>query len=267
MNGCLGIFRMRLIAGLQYRTAAWAGVATQFAWGFMQIMIFAAFYRTAPDAAPMPFTHLSDYIWLRQAFLALVMLWAQDMALLEMITSGQVAYELCRPYRLYSFWFCRLLAVRISNTLLRCLPIMVITAFLPEPYRFHIPSDWAAAGLFLLSLGLAVLLVVAVSMFIYLLTFVTLSQNGARLLIGVAGEFLMGAVIPIPFMPRAMQAAMDWLPFRYMSDLPFRIYSGGIAGAEAWSGIGIQIVWIVALGVLGILGFRGIVKRIVVQGG
>ena len=33
-------FRLRFINGLQYRAAAYAGVATQFAWGFMEILLF-----------------------------------------------------------------------------------------------------------------------------------------------------------------------------------------------------------------------------------
>ena len=32
MKKYLSFFRIRFIAGLQYRAAAWAGIATQFAW-------------------------------------------------------------------------------------------------------------------------------------------------------------------------------------------------------------------------------------------
>lgn len=267
MNAYTGIFRMRLIAGLQYRTAAWAGVATQFFWGFMQLMVFAAFYRSGTGNAPMPFDQLADYVWLRQAFLALLMLWVQDNELLEHIVSGHVAYELCRPYKLYIFWFARLMAVRVANTVLRFLPILCITGFLPDPYRMHFPASWEAAGLFCLTLVLALLLVVAVSMFIYLLTFVLLSPNGVRLFIGVAGEFLMGAVLPVPLMPDKLQYAVKMLPFRYMADFPFRVYSGGIVGAEAWEGILVQIAWLVVLVISGLAGFRWVQRRIVVQGG
>ena len=45
----LSFFRLRFAMGLQYRTAALAGIVTQFVWGFMEIMIFKAFYRA--DAA------------------------------------------------------------------------------------------------------------------------------------------------------------------------------------------------------------------------
>ena len=45
-----------------------AGVATQFAWGFMEILLFHAFYQTDPAAFPMEFSQLAAYIWLQQAF-------------------------------------------------------------------------------------------------------------------------------------------------------------------------------------------------------
>jgi ABC-2 type transport system permease protein len=261
---------MRFIAGMQYRAAAWAGVATQFFWGGIQLFVYAAFYRDAagtPAAPPLAFSQLADFIWLRQAFLALVMLWSQDTELLDMIVSGTVAYELCRPRSLYFFWFSRLLALRASRTLLRCFPILAVAFLLPEPWSFHLPPTGEAAFLFLLSLFFALLLVAALSMFIYLLTFLAMTPTGPRLLIGAAGEFLMGALIPIPFMPEGLQRLLSWFPFRYTADFPFRLYSGSIAGPEALWGLGIQILWIGLLVAGGFYGFRGIQRRLVIQGG
>ncbi|AEF82581.1 ABC transporter permease [Leadbettera azotonutricia] len=265
----LGIFKMRLIAGMQYRAAAWAGVATQLFWGGIQLLVFWAFYRSMKPGAqePMAFGQLADFVWLRQAFLALVMLWAQDNELLEMIAGGNVAYELCRPLSLYSFWFSRMLAYRISRTLLRCLPIFLIALLLPEPWRFHLPPDFFAVSLFVPSLIFASLLVTAISMFVCILTFISLSPYGARLFVGVAAEFLMGALLPIPFMPEALQKALNVLPFRYIADFPFRVYSGNISGDEALIGLGIQVSWTLVLVGLGIWGFKSVQKRLVVQGG
>ena len=268
----LGIFKIRLIAGMQYRAAAWAGVATQFAWGGMQLLVFYAFYESAglnaPGAdAPMTFSQLADFIWMRQAFLALVMLWSMDNELLEMIASGNVAYELTRPLSLYTFWFARILAFRIARTALRCFPIFIVTFFLPGEWGFHLPESPEAFALFVPSLVLAALLATALSMLTCLLTFVTLSPHGARLLIGVAGEFLMGAIIPIPFMPPALQFFTALLPFRYTADFPFRVYSGSISGNEALVGLGVQVFWLIVLVGLGLWGFRAAMKRLVIQGG
>ena len=53
MKTYLSLIKMRFINGLQYRAAALGGIATQFAFGFMFISMYLAFYRTNPDAFPM----------------------------------------------------------------------------------------------------------------------------------------------------------------------------------------------------------------------
>lgn len=51
----LSFFRLRMTMGLQYRAAAAAGVVTQFAWGFLAILAYHAFYRSDPGAFPLVF--------------------------------------------------------------------------------------------------------------------------------------------------------------------------------------------------------------------
>ena len=267
MKKYFAIFKMKLITGMQYRAAAWAGVCTQFFWGFMYIMIYIAFYSSSTSVPPMPFSQLVAYIWLQQSFLALIMLWWQDGELLTQISSGNVAYELCRPYNLFTFWYSRLLAMRVSNVALRCLPILFIAFFLPKPYNMTLPPDPAAGFAFLLSIMLALVLVITISMFIYILTFITLSPIGSRLIIGVTAEFMMGSVIPIPLMPKSLQNILNWFPFRYTSDLPFRIYTGNIAASEALFGILIQLLWIGILLAAGVFAFKRVMQRVAIQGG
>lgn len=141
MKKYLAFFKMRFIAGLQYRAAAAAGILTQFAWGFLTIQMYAAFYRTNPSAFPMQFSELSSYIWLQQAFLALYMPWYYDKDILEMISSGAVAYELVRPVDLYNMWFLRIMSVRVSRVVLRCIPILIVAAFLPKQYGIGLPYE------------------------------------------------------------------------------------------------------------------------------
>jgi len=268
----LGLFKMRLIAGMQYRAAAWAGVATQFFFGGIQLLVFYAFYESSGmnasgAAAPMSFSQLADYIWMRQAFLALVMLWSMDNDLLNLIAGGNVAYELARPISLYSFWFTRVLAFRIARTAMRCFPIFIVAFFLPGSWGFHLPESASAFTLFVPSLIMAALLATALSMFICYFTFLSMSPIGGRLAMGAFADFLMGAYIPIPFMPLWLQRICFILPFRYTADFPFRVYSGSIAGSEALLGLGIQVFWLLFLVGFGSLGFRSALKRLVIQGG
>ena len=53
MKKNLSFFRLRFIMGLQYRAAAWAGIATQFVWGGMTIVMFRTFYEAEPEQFPM----------------------------------------------------------------------------------------------------------------------------------------------------------------------------------------------------------------------
>lgn len=267
MRGYFSMFRMRLIAGMQYRAAAWAGVATQFFWGFMYIMIYSAFYRSSSAPPPMQFRELSSYIWLQQSFFSLIILYRVDGELMDSITSGYVSYELCRPYRLYFFWYARTMAVRLSDMMMRCLPLLVIASLLPSPYGMSLPPSIPSALLFVASMVLSLILVSSLSMFLYILSFITLNPSGPRQIIGACADFLGGSIIPIPLMPAGVQAFLNFLPFRYFSDLPFRIYSGNIAPADALFGMGIQIAWAGFFIVLGTFSFAAVLRRAVIQGG
>lgn len=75
MKKYLSFFRLRFIMGLQYRTAAAAGIVTQFFWGAMEILAFRAFYEADAAAFPMPFEAVVTYVWLQQAFLAMFAAW------------------------------------------------------------------------------------------------------------------------------------------------------------------------------------------------
>lgn len=260
-------FRLRFAMGLQYRTAALAGIATQFAWGFMEIGVFMAFERADPSAFPMTIGQLSSYLWLQQAFLAFFMAWLMEGELFDNIMSGNVAYELCRPIALYDMWFARSLATRLSAGLLRCFPILIVAAFLPEPWRMHAPSDPTNALWFVVTMVLGLLVTVALCMVIYMLTFFTVSPLGLRLVFSFMAEFFQGAVIPLPFFPRPMQLAMECLPFAAMQNVPLRVYSGQLAGNALLRSVGLQLFWLAALVLIGKSLSALAMKKMTVQGG
>lgn len=267
MRAYQAVFKLRLQLGMQYRTAALAGLCTQFFWGFLIIMVYDAFYSQAAAAPSLSFDQLVTYIWLQQAFLTFIMLWFRDQELFNLITSGNIAYELCRPCEIYGFWFAKLTAQRLSAAALRSLPIVSIALLLPSSYRLALPHDGKAFLLFLVSLFLGLSVIVAVSMLIYISVFYTMSSVGSTLIFSVAGEFFAGMIIPIPLMPPWLRAIAYALPFRTAADLPFRIYSGHIPWDSALWGIGTQLFWLALLIIGGRAWLKHALKRVVVQGG
>lgn len=261
------VLKLRLLHGLQYRAAALAGVATQFFWGFISIMVFQAFYENAAQTPPISLTELITYIWLQQAFLVFIMLWFRDNELFDLITSGNIAYELCRPCGIYGFWYAKLLAQRLSGAILRCYPILILAFFLPKPYNLTLPPNPVTLLLFITTLLLGLLLLVAISMLLYISVFVTLSPTGSLLVFAVLGEFFAGLIIPVPLMPLWLQKIAYVLPFRWTADFPFRVYSGHVPQQDAIIGIIIQLIYLVILIWLGKIALRGALRRVVVQGG
>lgn len=260
-------FTVRLKSGLQYRAAAWAGVATQFAWGGLSLLMYRAFYESNPAALPMDYHLLSSYIWLQQALLALFMAWYFDGDILDAVSSGSVAYELCRPMDLYSMWFVKNMAVRVSRVLLRFAPILLVSVFLPEPYGLRAPAGLLAGIGFAVSLLLGFLVMVSFSMLIYIATFYTVTPNGIRILAISAVEFLAGGVIPIPFFPEWLQPIINALPFASMQNAPLLIYIGYRTGEEIWYTLLLQLIWVAALIGLGRVLMARALKKVVVQGG
>jgi len=262
-----GLFRIRFTNSLQYRTAALAGLATQFAFGFMFILAFAAFYRTNPYAFPMTFQQTVSYIWLQQAFMAMFFLWFYENSIFESVESGSIAYEMVRPMDLYSRWFCMTGANRVARTVLRCAPLIVVALILPHPYRLVIPFDIARVGLFFLSMALTLGVVLSFSMLIYISAFYTINSTGTRLIVAVAADFLSGGTIPIPFFPDTIRTIVELLPFGSMQNMPLLIFSGHVYGAAAFRGIGLQVFWFVMLVVIGRFWMGRALRRVVTQGG
>jgi ABC-2 type transport system permease protein len=195
------------------------------------------------------------------------MLWFRDNEFFQLITSGNIAYELCRPCGIYPFWFSKLLAQRLSSAVLRCFPILLVVFVMPQPYRMSLPPSIATLLLFLVTLVLGLLVVVAISMLIYISVFWTMSSAGSLLMIAVAGEFFAGMTIPVPLMPVWLQKITYLLPFRWTADFPFRVYSGQIPQYDALWGILVQLLWLALLVGFGRWLLNRALRQIVIQGG
>ncbi len=267
MEKYLSFFRLRFSMGLQYRTAALAGIVTQFAWGFMEIMVYRAFYEADASAFPMTFSAMVSYIWMQQAFLAFFATWMMENEIVDSIMNGSIAYELCRPIHIYNMWFARTVANRISRAVLRCFPILVVAAFLPEPFGLARPASALHFVLFVLTLILGLLVTAAFCMLIYVLTFFTISPQGLRIVFTSMVEFFAGAVIPLPFFPAKMQAVMELLPFAAMQNVALRIYSGSMTAAEMQKAVGLQVFWLAAMVLAGSLLAGYAEQKVTVQGG
>lgn len=267
MNKYYCFFKLRFATGMQYRMASVTALTTQLLWGVMECLAYRAIAEASGNSLPMDYSSIVTYIWLKEALLVLFNTWAADNDLFSMITSGDIAYELCRPVSIYSMWFSRMTGARIAEAIMRCIPVLFCAFLMPRPYKMTLPVSCASFLLFLLTLFLALGITVMFCMIVYMLCFFTISPQGWRMVLTGAVEFLSGNIIPLPFFPKKYSFLLEFSPFTYMQNIPFRIYSGDLAGAEMYSCIAKQFFWLAALWFIGIALWKLAEKRIVLQGG
>ena len=267
MKSYFSYFKLKFLTGLQYKAAAYAGVSAQIFFGLVYIFVYIAFYESDSSNLPMPLNQLVSYLWLNQCFFTLIFMWHKDKEINNMIKTGKNAYELCRTQNLYLMWFSKMYGERLSKVILRILPVLIFALILPKPYNLDLSTTIPRLLLFILSLGLASILVVALSLLHHIICLYTLDEKGIVNMFMVVSDILSGLTVPIPFFPSYLQKISDILPFRYVSDFPFRLYIGNISINEGIIGIIVQLIWIIILVSIGYLLMKKALKKAVIQGG
>ena len=267
MKSYLTYFKLKFLTGLQYRFDALAGMSTQFVFGLAYVSVYVAFYMSGAKDTPMTLKEVISFVWLEQAFFALTYTFYKDKEIIKMIKNGNVAYELVRPQNLYFMWAFRIYGDKLSKVTLRFLPILVVASLLKYPYKLYLNIDIKTFLVFLISFILASILVTIMALLFHIICLFTLDDKGIINVFMVLSDFLSGLVIPIPFFPKYLQNISNILPFRYVSDFPFRLYVGNISIHDGLIGIIYQVIWILILFVVGYKLMNKALKKATIQGG
>ena len=104
-------------------------------------------------------------------------------------------------------------------------------------------------------------------MLIGLVSFWTLEMTGFQMVYTLIGNFATGALIPLWFMPDALRAVIQLLPFQAIAWVPVSIYVGEPALGAVGPALALQAGWAVALvGVIRLVWSRAL-RHTVIQGG
>lgn len=268
MKVYFSLFKIKLINIIQYRAAAYAGLATQIFFGLIFVMVYYAFYQTnATTNLPMNWQELISYTWLNQAFFALNYIWLADNNLIKMIKEGNVVYELCRPISFYKKWYSTMYGTKIAHVLVRS-PLLFVFAFLiPAPFKLGLPISFEAFLIFIVAMIISSLLVTSMTMLIHLITFFTLDERGVTSFFQSIGQTLSGQIVPIAFFPFFLKKISDFLPFKFLVDVPYRIYTGNLPVSNALPDLILGLIWLVLLICLGFFLSHKVLNKAIIQGG
>lgn len=265
MQSYRGLFKMSFKGELQYQAKALSGITTQFFWGLLYVYLYTAFM-TGNTVDGFSISQMCSFVWLGQAFFALRYINLPQKCAKE-IENGDVCYKFVRPINLYNQWYFEHLGYKLSATFLRFLPIVIIAFLLPSSIGLSLPASLTAFMLFVLTLIIGALMTSAISMIVVYLTFKTLSAKGTQTLVNTLCGVLGGFFIPIPLMPTVIQNVLNYLPFRFIVDLPFRIYIGSIGIHSAIMFSILSFIWLIVLVALGKFLMSKALKKTIIQGG
>ena len=191
----------------------------------------------------------------------------KDQELLNIISNGNLAYELIRPQNFYFKWYIKMISKKMVATLLRFMPVLILAFLLPEPFKMTLPYSISNFIIFVISLFLGLLLVSSLNLIVHILTMFTLDGKGSITMYGVVAETFMGSIVPLPFLPIWMQKIGNFLPFKYIGDFPFRIYSNSITLSYGYKLLIGSFIWIIIINLIGLFISKIALRKAVIQGG
>lgn len=263
MRAYISAFRMRWKMELQYRGAVLGGVICQVLFGLILVALYRALYSSHPQARPIE--AVATYVWLQQAFFR--MLLSSDSELLDKIRTGSIAYDLCRPLRLYGYYYVRVMAQKLLGSLLRAAPMLVFASCLPAGWGLSLPCSLPALLVAALGLLLGLLCVCALENITMGFTMRTLDHRGVQAMLNLLLTTFSGNILPLTLFPDAWQRAITLLPYAQVLDAPIRLYTGEWALSQGPRVLLQQALWALLLVGLGMLLWQKNQKRLVVQGG
>ncbi len=263
MKCYLSVFRLRGKMELQYRGAMLGGIFCQVFFGLILIALYRALYDSRPQALPLP--DVVTYVWLQQAFFR--MLLASDPDLSDRIRTGGIACDLCRPVSLYAFWYVRVLALKLTGSMMRALPMLLFASLLPPGWGIGPPASLPALLLSLAGLLLGLLCVSALENITMGFTMRTLDSRGVQAMLNLLMMILAGNILPLTLFPDSWQRIITLFPYAQLLDTPIRLYTGSALPRPAPALLALQAGWTLLLTGLGVLLWRRNRKHLILQGG
>jgi ABC-2 type transport system permease protein len=247
-----------------YRTATLAGLITNMFFGVMRASILVAVYNAQTSSVPdYSVQDAITYTGMTQALIGAVALWGW-FEMIKSIKSGEVASDLSRPYDYYNFWLAQDLGRSLFQLFTRgVLGMLIFIVF----FGASLPTSLDQWLLFAISTLLALLLSFSWRFLASAMAFWTTDAVGWMRIASFGILLPTGFLIPLAFMPIALQTLCFLTPFPGMINSPVDIYLGRAEGSRALILIGLQVFWLIVLMALGRLAAYAGRRKLTIQGG
>jgi ABC-2 type transport system permease protein len=271
IKACFSLFKIKIAEGFQYRLAGLAGASTSIFWVLIEITVYTIFYkyannRSAGLASGITLKQVISYSWLTQ-LLFLMQPMSIDSELLGKITNGDIGIEMCRPLDLYSHWFAKTAASRLTPIFWRGSITIIFGLLMPAAYRLSPPATFTGFLCMLLSIISAFLLCTSYAMLACVVRMNIPWGDGPTYIMMLIGGVLSGGYLPLQLWPKFLQSFLLLQPFAGYLDIPLRFYIGTLHMSDTLWAIGVQLIWVTVFIFAGRVLMTKRLKNIIVQGG
>lgn len=251
-------FKRALSSHLAYASAAWINLFAM-ASGFSFTMMVWHYAQSGQPAAT------SFYAYLTLAFaLNFTLSMAFERYVGERIREGLIATDLLKPVDYTWLFFFQAASDIVFQAAFGAVVLAVAYCVLGSALA---PASGAALGMASLSVLLAFWVQFHLGFLFVQMIFATHSNYGPFTLRMLFHTALSGIFAPLDVYPPALQHFALCLPFRHVIYTPVAIYQGRLAGMDAWTAMGSQVLWGLGLFAVSRVSFSIIRRHLTIQGG
>jgi ABC-2 type transport system permease protein len=224
-------------------------------------MVWTALY--AHNAAPVDLSRHEIITYSAVALLmGIVMDIDQTRALHDKLHDGSIATDFMKPIIVPLYFFADGTGEVLFHAAL-LIPSILIALLI---FNIIVPPPMVLAAFFV-SFLLGYLVGFFLNFILNCTAFWTLEISAVQLIVTWLTDLLGGELIPLILFPAFLQQFIYALPFAAMFSTPLLIYVRLIPPARYLEVMGLQLAWIVVLGLISTVMWRAGARRVVVQGG
>ena len=158
------------------------------------------------------------------------------------IREGQLSALLLKPFDFLAYRSCIFVGSRLLYTVVTILPVAAVFWW----YRqfLYWPEHAGTWGFFLLSLVMAGAIQFLIAYSLAMLAFWILEISTVVFILYSFEYFLSGKLFPLDTVPGIAGIVLKFLPFPYELCFPVAVLMEKIQGFQLWSGLMIQVTWV-----------------------
>lgn len=265
MKKYVTMIRSSILESLQFRMSLIMTVLGNMLYLLLIYNLWKAIYASSDSDVVNGMTFQDTMVYLVFAsalftFMEMWMVWNMG----DDIQTGRIVIDLLKPmkYRTYLFF-----------TGTGEVVVKLFTTFLPTAIVVYFVSDGAITlGInvlyFVISVMFSMMINFYINFFVGVICMYTESIWGINVMKEVILSLFSGATIPLAFFPDAFRRIAMALPFQSIVNSPLSLLlNPDYSTSKCFSVLGIQLFWVVVLGVVSQWFFKISVKKITVNGG